>query len=200
MVGRTATMSPLSSARIPVISPPPTRPVPPGVPSGSDKTFFSAARRVLRSAGSAERSGYSSESPGVPNQRALGEAAYRQGELYRLRGEFAAAEAAYARRRVSRGTRSPGSPCCGRRRETSPRLPRRSDAYCKLGATIDLRRVEGHLRKAAPTDSSWLTARELEVLRLVAAGKSNRDVALELVISEHTARRHPQNIFHKLGV
>jgi DNA-binding NarL/FixJ family response regulator len=45
-----------------------------------------------------------------------------------------------------------------------------------------------------------LTARELQVLRLVAAGKSNREVAAELVISEHTAARHVQNIFAKLDV
>jgi DNA-binding CsgD family transcriptional regulator len=45
-----------------------------------------------------------------------------------------------------------------------------------------------------------LTLRELEVLRLVAAGKSNRDIAAALVISDHTARRHLQNIFAKLGV
>jgi DNA-binding NarL/FixJ family response regulator len=38
------------------------------------------------------------------------------------------------------------------------------------------------------------------VLRLVAAGKSNREVAAELVISEHTAARHVQNIFAKLDV
>ena len=45
-----------------------------------------------------------------------------------------------------------------------------------------------------------LTGRELQVLRLVAAGKSNREIATELVISDHTARRHLQNIFGKLGV
>jgi DNA-binding NarL/FixJ family response regulator len=38
------------------------------------------------------------------------------------------------------------------------------------------------------------------VLRLVAAGKSNRAIAADLVISDHTARRHLQNIFRKLGV
>jgi DNA-binding CsgD family transcriptional regulator/Flp pilus assembly protein TadD len=45
-----------------------------------------------------------------------------------------------------------------------------------------------------------LTAREAEVLRLVAEGKTNRDIAVELVISEHTVARHLQNMFTKLGV
>jgi DNA-binding NarL/FixJ family response regulator len=45
-----------------------------------------------------------------------------------------------------------------------------------------------------------LTAREVEVLRLVAAGKSNRAIAAELVISEKTVARHVSNIFTKLGL
>jgi DNA-binding NarL/FixJ family response regulator len=45
-----------------------------------------------------------------------------------------------------------------------------------------------------------LTARELEVLRLVAAGRSNREIATSLVISEHTVARHLQNIYAKLRV
>jgi DNA-binding NarL/FixJ family response regulator len=38
------------------------------------------------------------------------------------------------------------------------------------------------------------------VLRLVAAGESNRDIAASLVISEHTVARHVQNIFAKAGL
>jgi DNA-binding CsgD family transcriptional regulator len=45
-----------------------------------------------------------------------------------------------------------------------------------------------------------LSARELEVLRLVAAGKSNDEIAGELVISRNTVRRHVSHIFDKTGV
>ena len=53
---------------------------------------------------------------------------------------------------------------------------------------------------AATGRSYGLTPRELEVLRLVAAGSSNREIAEALVISEHTVARHVQNIFAKLDV
>jgi DNA-binding NarL/FixJ family response regulator len=45
-----------------------------------------------------------------------------------------------------------------------------------------------------------LTAREVQVLALVATGKSNREIAAELVISERTVARHMSNIFTKLNV
>ena len=45
-----------------------------------------------------------------------------------------------------------------------------------------------------------LTARELEVLRLVAIGRNNRDIAAELFISAKTASVHVSNIMSKLGV
>jgi DNA-binding NarL/FixJ family response regulator len=65
----------------------------------------------------------------------------------------------------------------------------------RLGAKPDLARMGER-----PHDSHGLSRRELEVLRLVAAGKSNRDIATALVISEHTVARHIHNIFAKLGV
>jgi putative flavoprotein involved in K+ transport len=55
-------------------------------------------------------------------------------------------------------------------------------------------------RRVAPSDAPELTTRELEVMRLVAAGESNRDIAAALTISENTVARHVQNILTKLGV
>jgi DNA-binding NarL/FixJ family response regulator len=72
--------------------------------------------------------------------------------------------------------------------------------FRQLGAAPDLARVEALARTGATKAAGGLTARELEVLRLVAAGKTNREIARTLVVSDHTARRHLQNIFAKLGV
>ncbi|MBA4608360.1 response regulator transcription factor [Aeromicrobium sp. Marseille-Q0843] len=54
-----------------------------------------------------------------------------------------------------------------------------------------------HMAKG-PAPSTSLTARELQVLRLVAHGKSNRDIAGELFISENTVKNHIRNILEKL--
>ncbi|MEU3608510.1 helix-turn-helix transcriptional regulator, partial [Streptomyces sp. NPDC035033] len=53
---------------------------------------------------------------------------------------------------------------------------------------------------ARPRLPGGLTAREAEVLRLVAGGATNKGVARALVISEHTVARHLNNVFAKLGV
>ena len=73
-------------------------------------------------------------------------------------------------------------------------------AFDQLGAAPDLARVGSLTALPAAADTHGLSPRELEVLRLVAAGKTNREVASILVVSEHTVARHVQNIFTKLGV
>jgi DNA-binding NarL/FixJ family response regulator len=53
---------------------------------------------------------------------------------------------------------------------------------------------------AAPAWPAGLTGREVEVLRLIAAGHSNRAIAEALFISPNTVLRHVSNIFAKIGV
>jgi DNA-binding NarL/FixJ family response regulator len=68
----------------------------------------------------------------------------------------------------------------------------------RLEAAPALARLE-RLAAGAGSDGA-LTQREREVLTLVAAGQSNRQIAGALAISEHTVARHMSNIFDKLGV
>lgn len=73
-------------------------------------------------------------------------------------------------------------------------------AFQQLGAAPDLARVEQLARRSGPQAPGGLTAREVEVLRLVATGRTNRAIAEELVISEKTVARHVSNMFTKLHV
>ena len=72
------------------------------------------------------------------------------------------------------------------------------EIFAELGAAPDLARLSPSRRSTEAAHG--LTPRQVEVLRLVTAGMSNREIAESLVISEHTVARHIQNIFATLGV
>lgn len=74
-------------------------------------------------------------------------------------------------------------------------------ALRQLGATLDVARLDSAgAEQDVPGAAGNLTAREMDVLRLVAAGHTNRVIAGELIISEKTVARHMSNIFAKIGV
>jgi len=82
------------------------------------------------------------------------------------------------------------------------------DAFAELGARPDLDRLDSLTAGLRPgveshdaTDAApVLSTREREVLAEVAAGKTNKEIASVLLISDHTVGRHLENIFAKLGV
>jgi DNA-binding NarL/FixJ family response regulator len=57
----------------------------------------------------------------------------------------------------------------------------------------------GSVTRHAPTHPDGLTAREVDILRLVSTGRTNRDIGRELYISEHTAANHIRSILRKTG-
>ena len=71
----------------------------------------------------------------------------------------------------------------------------------QLGATPELARVDSLVRRGPSSgEPHGLTPRELQVLRLVTAGRTNKAIAADLILSERTVDRHVSNIFTKLGV
>ena len=104
-------------------------------------------------------------------------------------------EAARARALVARGCRALGDEDAATMELAAARL-----AFTELGAAPALAEIDALGEPAAANDAHGLTARELEVLRLVAAGRTNKAIAAELVLSERTVERHVSNIFAKLGL
>jgi DNA-binding NarL/FixJ family response regulator len=72
--------------------------------------------------------------------------------------------------------------------------------FNELGAAPELARLDALASGPERERAHGLTARELEVLRLVAAGKTNKAIAKELFLSEKTVDRHVSNIFTKVNV
>jgi DNA-binding CsgD family transcriptional regulator len=71
--------------------------------------------------------------------------------------------------------------------------------FDRLGAALDARDVHDLATGSGPLPSG-LTDREAEVLRLVAEGKTNKEIAADLFLSERTVARHLSNIFTKIDV
>lgn len=100
----------------------------------------------------------------------------------------------------------------GRRRtEAVDALGRSLDQWARCGASWDARRVRRRLRElgvrrrvtaAERPATGWegLTASELEVVRLVAQGRTNRETAERLYISSHTVSTHLRHVFAKLQI
>ena len=60
--------------------------------------------------------------------------------------------------------------------------------------------ADEHLAQVQPLHSGEITAREVEVLRLIAMGATNREIAQRLTISEGTVKNHISNILNRLGL
>ena len=103
-------------------------------------------------------------------------------------------EAASARVRLAQACRALGDEDAFRLELDAAR-----STFDELAAVPDVAKIDV-LAESAEGGAHGLSQREIEVLRLVASGKSNREFASSLVISEHTVARHVQNIFRKLGV
>jgi ATP/maltotriose-dependent transcriptional regulator MalT len=101
-------------------------------------------------------------------------------------------DAAWARTRIGQAMRALGD-----EESAVSELAVAQRTFAELGAGPSQREVEGLLARSLP---GGLTAREVEVLRLVAHGQSNPQIAAALFLSQKTVQRHLSNIFGKIGV
>lgn len=172
--------------RMTVLCPPPSRSSPPSrttpppsSPSSRPATAATSPRRPPPRPGRT--------SPSAAGRPAAAAAPDREALETWLRLD-APYPAARARVLLARTCRALGDVESANRELTTAR-----EALTRLGALPDLEALDRGSRHA-------LTAREVEVLRLVATGRTNRAVAEELSLSERTVDRHVGNIFTKFGV
>jgi DNA-binding CsgD family transcriptional regulator len=102
-------------------------------------------------------------------------------------------EAARARVALTLALRDLGRADAARRELEAAR-----EVFAALGAAAEERRAAALLTAPSPDDRAGLSAREAEILKLVARGLSNKQIAAELTLSEHTVHRHVANILAKL--
>jgi len=88
----------------------------------------------------------------------------------------------------------------GNDESASHELQAAREAFRKLGAATDLAHIEELVDFPATSPAGPLTQREIEVVKLVASGITNREIANKLNISEKTVARHLNNIFNKLDL
>jgi DNA-binding CsgD family transcriptional regulator len=88
----------------------------------------------------------------------------------------------------------------GDRERASPLLDAALEQFNAIGMTGWVLRAEELKRRARPAFPDRLTGREVEVLRLIAAGRTNSQISEDLVLSERTVARHITNIYDKIGV
>jgi DNA-binding CsgD family transcriptional regulator len=106
-------------------------------------------------------------------------------------------EAARVRTRMALACR-----CLGDHEAAELELDAAREVFEKLGARPELDRLDAlqQERDAGAGQEQRLSARELEVLRLVAAGKTNKAIAAQLFVSDRTIDRHVSNILNKLDL
>ena len=89
----------------------------------------------------------------------------------------------------------------GRKAAAVQEIRRAIDELTPLNADLELSRARAMLAQpGANVSQKVLSARELEVLRLISTGLSNSAIAEKLFISEHTVHRHVANMLTKLNV
>jgi len=78
--------------------------------------------------------------------------------------------------------------------------PDGGDGFALNGARVRIREVSGAADSGSASESARLSAREAEVMSLIADGQTNGQIAARLFLAEKTVKNHVRRIYSKLGV